>query len=225
MMDRLRSPLQTLGVTAFLMSALLLAGLGTSHARPSYSPESVNVGDEPCNDVCKAYMAWSDRVSAMFRPSRPPEQNAADHGRSPRPMVHHASKTRQPDLNSFAQFPVPRDSTPEPAETPQAAEPPQAEVAPSEPTGQIADFLAAGKFTTARRAGTDTATNDAADHRTVVAVADTIPAARATGTVDASTIGRDMRSAAALLLALCTLPALVFWRRSRGRRAATAIRC
>jgi hypothetical protein len=219
MMDRLRSPMQTLGGTAFLICALSLAGIGSSHAGPSSSPESVGVSEEPCNDVCKAYMAWSHRVSAMFGPAQPLEKRAAPHDRPPRTMVRYGSRTRQPALNSFARLPEQSDATPQSAETPPAAETPQAEVAPSEPIDQIADFLAAGKFMAAKRAGTDSATNDAAD-RTVVAVADTIPATQATGTVHASAIGPDMRLVASLLLALCTLAALAFWSRFRAKRDA-----
>lgn len=219
MMDRLRSPLQTLGGTAFLICALSLAGLGSSHAGPSNSSESVGVSGEPCNDICRAYMTWSYRVSAMFRPSQPLEKHAAHHGRPPRTMVRYGSRTRQPALNSFARLPEQSDATPQSAETRQPAQTPQAEVAPSPPIDRIAGFLATGKSMTARRAGTDSATNDAAES-TVVAVADTIPATQATGTVRASAIGPDMRLAASLLLALCTLATLVFWWWFRDRRDA-----
>jgi hypothetical protein len=218
MMDRLRSPLQTLGGTAFLICALSLAGIGSSHAGPSSSSESVDVSGEPCNDVCKAYMAWSHRVSAMFGPSQPLEKHAAHHGKPPRTMVRYG--TRQPALSSFARLPEQSDAMPESAETRQAAQTPQAEVAPSPPIDRIADrFPAAGNLMTAKRAGTDSATNDAAES-TVVAVADTIPATQATGTIDGSAVGVHMRQAAVLLLGLCALTALVFWRRFRGRHDA-----
>ena len=137
MMDRLRSPARTLGVTAVLICALSLAGLGLSHARPSHAP--VQRHGLPCNAVCKAYMTWSHRVTAMFRPTRPLQKAAAHHRRPPRMMVYRAPKTRmvqhaprmrQRSLNSFAQLPAPSDATRETVETPQAKEAPQAAATP-----------------------------------------------------------------------------------------------
>jgi hypothetical protein len=218
MIDRLRSSMQTLGVTAFLLCALSLAGLGASHASPSNSSQSVRIDGEPCNDVCKAYMAWSDRVAAMFRPAQPLEKNAARHTRPLRAMVQHTARTRRPGLNSFAQLPVQSAAMADSTETPQATETPPAEVAPSRPMDRIADrFSAADKFMIAKPDGTDSATNDAAESR-VVAVADTAPATRGTGTVNGAAVGPHLRLAAPLFLALCLLPALVLWRRFRGRR-------
>jgi len=139
MMDRLRSPVRTLGVTAVLICVLSLAGLGMSHARPSNPSQSVHRHGLPCNAVCKAYMAWSHRVTTMFRPTRPLEKAAARHRRPPHMMAHRAPKTRmvqhaprmrQRSLNSFAQLPAPRDATREAADTPQAKETPQAAATP-----------------------------------------------------------------------------------------------
>jgi hypothetical protein len=267
MMDRLRSAVRTLRMTAVLICALSLAGFGTSHARPSQALQSTHGNGLPCNAVCKAYIVWSHRVTAMFHPSRPlkmparpPQKIAAHHGRAPRMVVHHAPRTR--GLNSFAQWPVPSDAkadsagtqlaaeaprateapqvteTPQVAEMPQAAEapqraerpqaaeraqavePPQAEVAPSRPIDQIADrFPAATEFMTAGRADTDTAANDAADSA-VVAGANPTPANHATGAVDPSAHGADIRLVASLLLALCTLAGLRIWRRFKARRDA-----
>ncbi len=219
MMDRSRSPMRMLGVTASLMYALSLAGLGMSHAGPSDASQSVHINEQPCNAACEAYMAWSDRATATFRPSPPLEKSAAHDRRPPRTMVHHAAKTRQPGLNSFAQLPAQSDATPESAETSQAAETPQAEVAPPRPIDEIADrFPAAAEFMPTKRVGTDIATNNAAE-RTVVAAAGTTPA-RATGTVGAAAHGPHMRLALSLLLALGALPALAFWWWFRARRHA-----
>jgi hypothetical protein len=254
-------------MTAVLIGALSLAGLGVSHARPSHASQSVHSHELPCNAVCKAYMSWSHRVTAMFHPSRPlkmparPSQKiAAHHGRPPRMMVHHAPRTR--GLNSFAQWRVPSDTTadapgtpraaeapratetpqvtepPQAAETPQAAEraqvaetplaaervqaaeAPQAEVAPSRPIDQIADrFPAPAEFMTAKRADTDSETHDAAAS-TVAVGADTTPANQATGSVDPSAHGADMRLVASLLLALCALGGLRIWRWFKARRDA-----
>ena len=229
MMNRLRSPLRALGVTAFLICALSFAGLGLSHARPPNASPSVPIHGLPCNAACKAYLTWSHRVTAMFRPSRPLkmfrptrplEKNAAHHGRPPRMMVHHAPKMRQRGLNSFAQLRVQSDATPDSAEMPRTAETPRAELAPSRPRDQIADrFPAAAEFMTAKRAGTDGATPDAAES-TDVAVADITPATQGTGRVDASAHGADMRLVASLLLALCTLAGVRILAVVRGRRDA-----
>ena len=252
-------------MTAVLICALSLAGVGTLHARPSQASQSAHGNGLPCNAVCKAYMSWSHRVTAMFHPSRPskmparpPQKIAAHHGRPPRMMAHHAPKTR--GLNSFAQWRVPSDATagsaetprvvetpraaetpqitetpqaavtpqvaataqtaetPQAAEMPQAAEVPRAEVAPSRPIDQIADrFPAATEFMTAR-AGTDTAAHDAAESP-VVASANPTPANHATGAVDPSAHGADIRLMASLLLALCTLAGLRIWRWFKARNA------
>jgi hypothetical protein len=260
MMDRLRSLMQTLGATAVLICVLSLAGPGVSHARPSHPSQSVHSNGLPCNAVCRAYMSWSHRVTAMFHPSRrltmfrsaqALKKAAAHHRRPPRTMVaHHAPRTRQRALNSFAQLPVQSDAPPPSAETPQAvempqaaqtpqatetaraaetplaaervqaAEAPQAEAAPSRPIDQIADrFPAVAEFMTARRVGPDSATHDGADSTTVV-VADTTPANHATGAVDPSAHGADMRLVASLLLALCALAGIRIWRWYRARRDA-----
>ncbi len=220
MLDRLRSLMRTLGVTALLICALSLAGLGVSHARPSNPSQSVHGNGLPCNAVCKAYTNWSHRVTAMFHPSRPVKMfrparplttTAGHHGRPPRMMARHAPMTRQRVLNSFARWPAQSDAaaeapgaseTPGAPETPQAApteqsramETPQAEAAPSRPTNKIADrFPVAAEFMMARRVGADIASND-------VAAAGT-DAVRATGTVGSSA-RTDLRLIAALLLAL-----------------------
>src|SRR6185295_6499832 len=110
-MGRLRSTVQTLAVTAALVCALSLAGLSTSYAAPPNVPGTDDVSQQPCNDVCKAYMAWSDRVSAMLHPSPTGAQTAVNDGKpAGRVVRQRASKTRQPGLNAFAQFPVRRDA-------------------------------------------------------------------------------------------------------------------
>jgi hypothetical protein len=210
MKSRLRSTLQTLGAAAALICALSLGGLGTSDAAASNLSETDAVGQEPCNDVCKAYMAWSDRVSAMFHPSSQPVAQTAVHPRKPRGWLVHrrASRTRQPNLNSFAQFPARSDATPQSAETSQA------EDAPSRPADRIADrFPAAGGFVTARLAGTGSAANEAAESTVVSA------------TRTDATAGLNIRFAVSLFLALYTLSALGVWGWFRGRtQPASAIR-
>jgi hypothetical protein len=183
MMDRLRSLMQTLGASAVLICVLSLAGPGVSHARPSHASQSVHSNGLPCNAVCKAYMSWSHRVTAMlhpsrplkmFRPSQPLKMTAAHHRRPPRTMVaHHAPRTRQRALNSFAQLPVQSDAPPPSAETPQTADMPQAaqtpqtaETAPAAKTPQAAERLQAA----------ETPQAEAAPSRPVDQIADRFPA-------------------------------------------------
>jgi len=211
MMGRLRSTMQTLGAIAALLSALSLAGPSTSHATESTMSGTDDAGAPPCNDVCKAYMAWSDRVSAKLHPSSPEAQSAVSDGKPAGQMVRHrAAQARQPGLNSFAQFPVRRDATPQSAETAQAV------VAPSRSVDGIADrFPTTAGFVSALLAGTAGATNEAPDS-TVVPVTDTIPATRETSTIDAPAGGVDMQFLVSLFLALI-LSALVFWVWLRAR--------
>jgi hypothetical protein len=213
--------MQTPGATAALVCALSLAGLSTSHAAPSNPSGTDDVNRLPCNDVCKAYMAWSDRVSTMFHPSRPVAQTAVPNEILAGWIAHHrAPKTRQTSLNSFAQLPVRRDAMPQFAETSQA------EVAPSRPGDRIADrFPAAAGFVNAILASTGGATNDDAPESTAVSATDAIPATQGTSTIEDTASGVNLRFLVSLILALSTLSTLVLWGRSRGRtRIARAIR-
>jgi hypothetical protein len=155
-------------------------------------------------------MAWSDRVSAKLRPPSPVAQAALHDGKPAGQMVRRrASGTRQPGLNSFAQFPGRRDATPRSAETAQAV------VASSRPLDGIADrFPTTAGFVSALLAGPAGASNDAPDS-TVVSVSDTIPATRGTS-IDAPAGGVDMQFVVSLFLALI-LSGLVVWVWLRGR--------
>jgi hypothetical protein len=214
MMGRLRSTMQMLGPGAALICALCLAGPSASHAAASNPPGTDDVGPQPCNDACKAYMAWSDRVAARLRPSSPVAQTAVHDGKAAGAMAHRrASQMGRPGVNAFAQFPVQRAATAQSAETAQAV------VAPSRAVDGIAErFPTTAGFVTALLASPPGATDDAPESP-VVSVPDAIPAMRAAGPIDDPT-GRDMRLAASLFLAL-TLSALVVrgWSRRRTRIA------
>ena len=162
MIDRLRSTTRTLGVITLLICALSLAGLGTSRARAPLSSPSVHRYAQPCNLLCRAYLAWSSRVTAARNATRQLKTTAAHH-RSPRQRVaHHRLRMRQRGLDSFAQLHLPNDAAPriaelppsatapsapeaqQPAETAQAAEPPRAaEPAPAAAPTQVAEATAA----------------------------------------------------------------------------------
>ncbi len=217
MMGHLRSTMQTLGATAALTCALSLAGPSVSHAAPSNLSGTDYVSRQPCNDLCKAYLAWSDRVSAMFHPSRRVARTAVHHGKPAGRMVHQrAPKAPPPSLNSFAQFPVRSDATPQSAGTTRA------EVALSRPVDRIADrFPAADGFVTAGLAGTGSATNDVRES-TFVSATDAFPAMQGASTIDDTAGGQDMRFWVSLLLAFCAMSALVFWGWSRGRTQTTS---
>jgi hypothetical protein len=200
MMGRLRSTVQTPGARAALIGGLFLAGLSASHAAPSNGSGTDDVGQLPCNDVCKAYLGWSDRTSAMLHPSGPVAQSAVQHGKPAGRMIQHpASRTRQPNLDSFAQFPVRNDAAPQSAETSQA------EMAPSRITDR---FPAAGGIIAATLTGS--ATNEA-PASPVVSAASAIPATQGTRAISDTGGGLNRRFAASLLLALCTLLALGLW--------------
>lgn len=267
MMDCLRSTTRTLGLIAVLIGALSLAGIGAARARPLAPPPSVHRHGMPCNAMCRAYMAWSARVSAMLHPARRVTTAAVHHRRPPpQRLARHAPSSRQRSLNSFAQWHVPNDPArpaaeprraaelpplaetprapetaqapeslqaapltraaetpqaappPQASETPPAAETPAADAASSRPVDQIAErFPALHEFMAARLAGTDAPASDAAE-QAFVALAKN-PAPQRTDAVDSPRPAPDRRWAAALALALCTLPALYVWWRARGRQA------
>jgi hypothetical protein len=131
MMECLRSITRTLGVIAFLVCALSLAGLGVSRADPSTPSPSVSADEPPCNSVCKAYLAWSSRVTAALHPSRPSTTTADLHRRPLQRMARHVPKLRRRGLNSFAQ--LPNDTAPSAAEPRRAAEIPPVPETPRPP--------------------------------------------------------------------------------------------
>src|SRR4051812_43150317 len=195
MIGRLRSTIQTHGAIAALICTLSLAGLSTSHAAPPTVSGPDDVGGQPCNDVCKAYLAWSDGVSTKLRPS-PPAAQTAVHDRKPagRMTDHRASKPRPPGLNAFAQLPVRRDAAALSARTVQAV------VAPPRAADEIAErFPPTAGFVTALLASTAGATNDAQES-TVVSVTDAIAATQGTNTIVDSTGALDLRFAILLCL-------------------------
>ena len=220
MMDRSRSPLRILAVTASLASALSLAELGSSHAGASNSPPSASVDELPCNDVCRDYMSWSDRVAPLFRPSPSAATTAAQRTKPPRAMADHAAKPRRPALNSFAQWPTQGVATPDLDEPPPVTSTSPARIGASRPRDQIADRLPAlpefimPESMMTPRARRGSAAADAAGGSTMVARAGT-PATPETGTDGASVGALGISLIALLCLALGGLPALQWRRRAR----------
>ena len=218
MMDRSRSPLRILAVTASLASALSLAELGSSHAGASNSPPSASVDELPCNDVCRDYMSWSDRVAPLFRPSPSAATTAAQRTKPPRAMADHAAKPRRPALNSFAQWPPQGVATPDLDEPPPVTATSPARIGASRPRDQIGDRLPAlpefimPESMVAQRYRTGSAAPDAADGRTT---RPRTPATPETGTDGASVGALGISLIALLCLALGGLPALQWRRRAR----------
>ncbi|MGC2778555.1 MAG: hypothetical protein WA418_23285 [Bradyrhizobium sp.] len=106
-MSRLRS-IPKVGAAAALVSTIVLAAPGAVQAGPA---ETETVNGQYCNDLCKAYMAWSNRVLAITQSSytRPqvrvalPQQKKIE---KPERMAQHAPKQHRPsNLDSFAQLP------------------------------------------------------------------------------------------------------------------------
>lgn|SRR5882757_200420 len=228
-MGGLRSTGRRLGAAVALISVLSLAGLATSQAAPSHVSRTVYVNGLPCNDLCKAYMAWSDQIMAKFRPQQRQARVVAPH-KKPDRTVQHASGTRQSGLNGFAQLPRQRDAFPSSAETPHV------QPVSSEPVQPITERIFATDGTMpAKPADAGVAANASLETTPVSATSlvsatqvfatqafatqvfspqDTGP--QDTSTPDTGTTSRFMRDldgrfALSLGLALCALLSLLSW--------------
>jgi hypothetical protein len=220
MMGRLQSLVQRLGVAVALVSALSLAS--ASEAAPTNASKTDHVDGLPCNGLCKAYIAWSDRMMAKFHPhppQRPPEERIAAHPKKPERTLHRASGTRRSALRSFAQFHGRSDAGA------QAADMPQVEAAaPSDPFKPTAErlFQADGNAT-AGLAGAGSATDEIPE-ATPVSLTGTAPisAMQAPGAEGPVAGGPDLRFMLSLILALSICTLLVLLYRGRSRRSTPA---
>src|SRR5438270_6231066 len=113
MMERLHSTIRRLMAAMLFAYAASLAGLSPSFAAAANSSGAEIVNGMPCNSLCKAYMAWSNRMTGRFSWSRPQTHivlRTAAHPKKPERPAHHremAETTRRSGLNSFAQLPRP----------------------------------------------------------------------------------------------------------------------
>jgi len=210
MIDRPGSTRQRLGVAAALGFVLSLAGPSMSHAAPSKASGTGYVNELPCNDICKAYMAWSDRMMAKFRSasqSRPKTRTAVH--RKPDRTAARASQTRHSDLNSFARLLRPSDTPAQVVETPQVAAP-----TPSGPVEAIAERLspAAGTANT-RLADAGSAATTTEPQTTLVSLTAPISGTEDMSATDNYARGRDWLLTASLGLAVIALFALLSWER------------
>jgi hypothetical protein len=214
MIGRLRSTMQRLGVAVALVFALSLAGPSKSHAAPSNASETGYVNGLPCNDLCKAYMAWSDRV--MGKSSRPPDGGMGTSSSPPpkaRIAVRHrtdrtvdrAAGTRHSDPNSFAQVIRRSDAAAKAAETPQVT----AAASPA-PVNAIAERRSpATGIATARPADAGSSTNEPPRTPLVSFIAP-ISATQDTSKTEEFARGHDGRFLAPLGLTLCALLSLLY---------------
>jgi hypothetical protein len=221
MMGRPDPRMQRLMLALLVGHAVSLAGLGPSHAAAVNSSGSDLVNGMPCNDPCKAYMAWSDRTLARFAPPRPQEHaqpRTAAHPKKPERTAHHATGTRRPNLNSLAQLPRQSGDAQQPGESRQI------EIAPSQPANPIADrpFPADAGIAGQRIAARSTTT--ALADTMPMAVADPVLATRQPVATDHAAAGSTMRLQISLVLAFCALLAFGTWGWIRVRtEAANAI--
>ena len=168
---------------AISMSLLFLGSIATSHAAPLDAPDTVYVDGQPCNNLCRAYLAWSHSWSSLFGQAAPeqmpPAQPAPEQAttRPPRlPKSRSAAATKAATLATAkaaksrafnAVQPAPDAAAPLiPAA--HASEPNQAAPASSEPAETAALEPASGAGVTSDAArptssGTPPSTGDAAD--------------------------------------------------------------
>jgi hypothetical protein len=206
-MGLLRSTVRSLGAAVVLIHALSLAGLGTSLAAASKVSGTGYVNGMPCNDLCKAYMAWSDQVMANSRRSQPQMRVVVPRKRPDR-TVRRASGTRRLGLNLFAQLPRLSDAAPQSVETPHVR------AASPEPVPPITERLfPSDGIVTARPA---VATNAFAE-TTPVPVTSLVAAAQDTNAASHFAPGLDGRFALSVGLALCALLSLLSWVCLRSR--------
>ena len=194
-----------------LVCALPLSGSSAAQAAQSNASETSYVNGLPCNDLCKAYMAWSDRVMARSLPSRPQLRVVAD-SKKPDRTVHRASGTRRSGSNSFAQLIEPSDTAPQSVET---AHVQTARSEPVQPTTE-GSFPAAG-IVTAKPADAGGATNDSLEIGPVSATG-FVSATRDTGMISHVARGLDGRFGVELGLALCAVLSLLsgWWLRRKA---------
>ena len=198
----------------FMVHALFLAGLSPSSAA---APNSGLVNGMPCNNLCKAYMAWSDRMMARVKPPQRqvPRPPTVAHAKKPEPPPQHAALTRRQGLNAFAR--LPRQADPAPSAAPQAAEAaPPVEGAPSQPTNPVADLTSAVDGT-ATQSGSATI-----KHAEATPVSFVNPLTMTAEPVTTSQVasGRPRRLPVSLILALCALLAFGLWWWIKGTQAA-----
>lgn len=212
-------------VATLVVHAWLLAGLSPSRAAAASAPNSSLVNGMPCNNVCQAYMAWSDRMMAQFHPAQrqAPRPPTAAHAKKPEQAAQHTAVTRRQGLNAFARLPRQADPA-SPSVAPQAAETaPPVEMAASQPSEPVAELTAAPDGAAEQRASTGSATTVSAGV-TPVSFVDPLTMTAEPVTTSQVASGRPQRLPVSLILVLCALLAFGCWWWIRGTQAADAMR-
>jgi hypothetical protein len=203
-MALLQSMMRGAGLAAALIYALSLAGSSTAQAARANASETNYVNGLPCNDLCKAYMAWSDRVMARSLPSQPQMRVVIDSKRPDR-TVHRTSGTRRSGSNSFAQLTEPSDAALQSVDTTHV------QAARSELVQPITEvFFPAAGIATAKPADAGGATNDSPGTRPV-STTGLVSATQAPSMISHVSRGLDGRFGVELVLALCALLSLLSW--------------
>src|SRR3954452_21946879 len=133
----------TLGAAAALVAIVSLAAPGAAQAG---SADGDTVNGQYCNDLCKAYMAWSNRVLSITQQSYsrpqvrvavpqtvpPKRMDRADQLDKPERMAQNPSKPHRPgNLDSFAQLPSGSHSAQS------AMDPARSDLASDDPAGRL----------------------------------------------------------------------------------------
>jgi hypothetical protein len=211
MIGRDPTTIAALGVTAAIVCALMLTTPRPALAAPT-NASTDTVDGVPCNSLCQAYMAWSNRVMAASHP-RPPAQpqRTSAHPKTLERTRHRAPEAHHAALTNSARLPHRRVAPP------RLAENPRVQTAPSEPVSPAAERpLPADATITASLASAAAASLTAP-----------VSTAQALGPVDPATGGLDLQFALSLVFAfsLCAFLVLMLMDRSKDRpRAATAFR-
>ena len=213
MIGGLRSIMRKLAIGVALVVALSLAGASTLRAAPSAASGTAYVNGQPCSELCKAYMAWSDRTRARWYGLRRKARIAA-HQRKPDQTSDRAAPTHHSDLNSFAQLLRRSDTAPPAAETPQATP-----AVPSAPVTAAAEPPPpATAIATVELAENGSATNEP-PQQAADPVAAPSSETQATSTLDGAARSHDWRIAALLASVLCALLLLLcLLKLDNGRR-------
>lgn len=218
MMSRLPPKAQLLVATALLTCAL---SLGATVAGARAAPGRTTVNGMPCNDLCRAYLAWSDRMMAKFLPPRPqaravsPSQaqnqapaKTAVRDRKPERALHHATAPRKPGFTAFAQLPhagVATQRTIDVASADGTAETPVDQTARRSPPAE---------------AGHSETTAAATEFPETSAVVPPQPASAATASTTEIAAEQETRFPVSLALSLSAFVAFLAWGWFRDRTAA-----
>jgi hypothetical protein len=216
--------MRRLVVAVLVLHAWLLAGLSPSGAAAANASGTGLVNGMPCANLCKAYMAWSDRMMAQFHPAQhraPLRPATAAHPKNPEQPPRDAAPTRRPGLNAFAR--LQHQADPAPAAPPPVEEaPPQVETAAAPPTDPVAELTAMADSVAEQRANTGNATTAAAE-ATPVSFVDPLAMTAEPVTTGQVASGSPRRLPVSLILALCAMLAFGCWWWIRGTQATDAM--